>query len=539
MSISSRIASLFSFGETRSNPMENPSMSLSAGLLSLGLGNYTDSNENVTEQTSLEVPTVLACVRILSEGVGSIPFRVYEELGRGRKPAKDHHLFYLLTQEPNPEMPAVTFISTMMTHAALWQNAYAEIERDNSGRAAAFWPRMPWRTKPARVNGRLVFKTTDTPNGVERVIDAANMLHIVGFSLDGLTGSSLIANARQTIGLAMVAARFGARFYANGARPGFFLQPDAPLSPEDMTLLRQDVEMLSSGANVHRIAALPIGIKVVPAIKDPSAMQEYINTRKYERDEIAAFMRVPGYMIGSTEKVMKSTIEAQNQEFLTYSLRPWLERFEQEFQRKLLPPVGRASGKYTLHFYVDALLAVDTALATAKYTAGRNGGWYSANDIREMQGMECIPVGGDDYLIPLNTVNAASAAEAIETDEEPSSDETGPDEPVKASRAKELYGPIFTDAFTRLQHRSKKDLESITRALTPAITSLGAYFRTSTTVGTAETQAVEKYLKGLEGRAANLTGDVAVSELDRVVKSIVFAVSTDAAEAQARKVINE
>lgn len=510
-------------------------MSLSAGLLQLGLGNYTDSNENVTEQTSLQVPTVLACVRILSEGVGSIPFRVYEELQRGRCPAKDHYLYYLLTQEPNPEMTAVTFLSTLMTHAALWQNAYAEVERDNNGRAVALWPRMPWRTKPDRVAGRLVFKTTDTPNGVERVIDAQNMLHIVGFTLDALTGSSLIAHARQSIGLAMVAARFGARYYANGARPGFFLQPEAPLSPEDMTLLRQDVEMLSSGANVHRVAAIPANIKVTDIKIDP-AQSEYIATRKFEREEIAASFRVPGYMVGASEKTLKATIEAQNMEFLTYSLRPWIERFEQEFQRKLLPPIGRASGKYTLHFYVDALLSVDKSTRFACYTQARTGGWMSANDIREAEGEQPI-VGGDEYLVPLNTQNASTDVEPVETDDEPSSDESV--EPVRASRAKDLYGPIFSDAFTRLQHRSKKDLASVTQALTPAITSLGAYFRTTTTAGTAEILAVEKYLKGLEGRAAKLTGDVAVSELDRVLKSIVFAVATDAAEAHARKVINE
>jgi hypothetical protein len=364
------------------------------------------------------------------------------------------------------------------------------------------------------------------------------MLHIVGMTLDGLTGSSLIGYMRQSIGLAMVAARFGARFFANGARPGFFLQPDenTVLTPQDMTNLRLDVEALSSGGNAWRVAALAKGIKIVPVISDPTAMQEYINVRKFEREEIAAAFGVPAYKVGAAEKTLKSTIEQMSQDWLT-SLLPWIEGIQQEFQYKLLPPIGRASGKYTILFYRDAMLTVDTATRTTKYTAGRMGGWYTVNQILEMEDMEPIGPKGDVTLTPLNMVDsAATSSNDVETVDEPEEIEDK-DEPVKASRAKQLYAPLFQDAFTRLQHRSKKDLPSITQALTPAITSLGAYFRTTSTVGNAEAQAVEKYLKGLEGRAAQLTGEVAASELDRVVKSIVFAVATDEAESRAKEIL--
>ena len=193
--------------------------------------------------------------------------------------------------------------------------------------------------------------------------------------------------ARQCIGLAMVAARFGARFYANGARNSFFLQADHDLTPEEMTEMRLDVEALSTGANAWRVANLPNGVKIVPVETDDNALAEYTTTSKYTRDEIAAFMRVPGYMVGSTEKILKSTVEAQNREFLSYSLQPWLTKIQQEFQYKLLPSVGRAANQYTLRHYLDGLLAADTLTLTAKQTAGRMGGWLSANDIREQFGM--------------------------------------------------------------------------------------------------------------------------------------------------------
>ena len=510
--------------------LENPSIPLSAALLSMGIGGMTDSNETVSEQSALGVPTVLACVRILSEGIGSLPLRVYEELDRGRRPAKSHPLSYLLAQEPNPESTAVTFFTTMAAHAVLWQCAFAEIERDGSGRPAGLWLRAPWRTKPVRKSGRLTYSTTDTPNGTPREIQQEDMLHIIGFSLDGLTGSSLIQACRQGVGLALVAARFGARFYANGARPGFFLKADHPLTPEDQANLRLDVEALSSGSNVFRVGVLPTGITIEPVQQDPSALDQFVATRKFEREEIAAFFRVPGYMVGASEKTLKATIEAQNQEFLTYSLRPWLERFEQELQRKLLPPVGRNSGKYSVHFYVDALLAVDKSTRTTCYAQGRTGGWLSINDIREAEGLEPID-GGDTYVQPLNVAPVTTAVESVETDDEPTADAPS------ATRAKQMFAPVLRDALSRLQHRASKDTDAINRALRPICEALGAYFRGSDAAGTAEQDAITKYLKGVESRCSKWSSDPTEDEVARLCKSLVFAIESDRAESKAKQIL--
>src|ERR1017187_6611791 len=230
-------------------------ISLSAGLAALGMGTFTDSNENVTERTSLEVPTYLSCVRILSESVGSLPLRVYEKLSRGQRPAPNHYLYYMLSERPNPMMSAKVFFSTLMVAAVGWSNAYAKIERDGNGlRPIALWPLCSWKTKPVRKNGILTFETTDTADGQTEVIKSEDMIHITGFTLDGLQGTSLVRLARQCIGLATVAARFGARFYANGARNSFFLQADHDMSPEELTDMRLDIEALSTGANSWRVA---------------------------------------------------------------------------------------------------------------------------------------------------------------------------------------------------------------------------------------------------------------------------------------------
>ena len=535
-------------------------VSLAAGLAAMGMGTFTDSNETVNERTSFEVPTYLTCIRILSESIGSLPLRVYEKMPRGQRPAPSHYLYYLLTERPNPQMSATVFFQTLMTAAAGWGNAYAKIERDSSGaRPVALWPLSPWKTKPVRKNGLLSFETTDTADGLPATIKSEDMLHIVGLSFDGLQGTSFAKMARQCIGLALVAARFGARFYANGARNQFYLQADHDLTPEDITTMRLDVEALSTGANAFRVGVLPNGVKIVPVETDPNALTEYTNTSKYTRDEIAAFLRVPGYMVGSTEKILKSTVEAQNREFLSYSLTPWLTKIQQEFQYKLLPSLGRSANQYVIRHYLDALLAADTLTLTAKQTAGRMGGWLSANDIREQLGMEPVP-GGDVYIRPLNYVDATTAAEGIETDSDP--EDTSPDDDKPATddpeaqaakvatnlisqslkppptpskqQPRSLLEPVFTDAYGRLQNRSKKDSAAITQTLTPVCKTVGTYFRQSAIAGTAETKAIEKYMAGLEARIGKTTAD---AEFTKLLKCIIYAVEDDAAEARAKEQI--
>jgi hypothetical protein len=260
-------------------------------------------------------------------------------------------------------------------------------------------------------------------------------------------------------------------------------------------------------------------------------------------------------MVGSTEKVMKSTIEAQNREFLTYSLQPWITKIQQELQFKLLPTMGRSANQYTLRFYLDALLAADTLTQTAKQTAGRMGGWLSVNDVREQLGMEPIP-GGDEYIVPLNYQAATEASVPEETDNDP--EDTSPDEQgdadandptVKATKAakaiiaqalkppvapqpRSLFQPLFNDAYGRLQNRAKKDSVAITQTFTPVCTAVGNYFRTGSTVGAAETKAVDKYLTGLETRADKTTAD---AEFKKLLRCLVFAVEEDAAEARAKE----
>ena len=168
-------------------------------------------------------------------------------------------------------------------------------------------------------------------------------------------------------------------------------------------------------------------MKYTPISISPEQAQ-FLETRKFQIDEIARIFRVPPHMIGDLEKSSFSNIEQQSLEFVKYTLDPWVCRWEQSMQRALLKPDEKTL--YFLKFNVDGLLRGDYQSRMNGYAVGRQNGWMSANDIRELENLDRIAKedGGDLYLVngnmvPLVSAGAAYAATTQET-EEPSSEET-------------------------------------------------------------------------------------------------------------------
>ena len=228
-----RLFELFRRREHRADPLENPSVSLSSpGIWAwlVGGNNPTAAGELINHYTALQQATVYACVTLLAESVASLPLRIYERSSGGRIEATDHPLYYLLSVEPNPEMTAFTFLETITGCLALTGNAYAELVENRAGDIGAMYPLHPLKTEPYRIadgrpygvpDGSIIYKTSDgMPNGQTRVIAADKMVHVRLFSLDGLKGMSPIDQARQGVGLARAAEKYGARFFGNDSRPG-------------------------------------------------------------------------------------------------------------------------------------------------------------------------------------------------------------------------------------------------------------------------------------------------------------------------------
>ena len=387
------------------------------------------AGKSVNERSAMQMTAVYACVRILSESIAGLPLHMYryEEDGSKTK-AVEHPLYHLLHDEPNPEMTSFIFRETLMSHLLLWGNAYAQIIRNGKGDIIALYPLMPNRMKVERdTKGQLYYEyqtmkeDAPTMKGAVYQLDPSEVLHVPGLGFDGLVGYSPIAMAKNAIGLAIAAEEYGSKFYANGAAPSGVLEHPNVL--KDPAKVRDSWNAAFGGSsNAHRVAVLEEGMKYTPISISPNEAQ-FLETRKFQIDEIARIFRVPPHMVGDLEKSSFSNIEQQSLEFVKYTLNPWVCRWEQALQRALLSDDEK--GKYFFRFNVEGLLRGDYQSRMQGYATARQNGWMSANDIRELENIDRIPaeLGGDLYLVngnmlPLSQVeqnNAYASKDKSET----------------------------------------------------------------------------------------------------------------------------
>lgn len=405
------LKSLFGFGQARDKPTDK-----SAGSGYSFLFGRSTAGKPVNEKTAMQVTAVYACVRILSEAIASLPLHVYKyKDGGGKELVRDHYLYYLLHDEPNPEMTSFVFRETLMSHLLIWGNAYAQIIRDGAGRVVALYPLLPNKMSVERDDkGKLYYvysRTTDeNPNFKEYgeiVLKPEEVLHIPGLGYDGLIGYSPIAMAKNAIGISLACEEYGASFFSNGARPGGILEHPGVL--KDPAKVRDSWNAAFGGVgNSGKTAILEEGMKFTP-ISIPNNEAQYLESRKYETTEIARLYRIPPHMIGDLEKSSFNNIEQMSMEFVKYTLDPWVIRWEQSLQRVLLLPSEK--GHYFIKHNLDGLLRGDYQSRMNGYSIGRQNGWLSANDIREMENLNPIAAeeGGDLYLINGNMTKLEDA----------------------------------------------------------------------------------------------------------------------------------
>ncbi|MBQ1492423.1 MAG: phage portal protein, partial [Blautia sp.] len=290
------------------------------------------SGKYVTERSAMQMTAVYSCVRILSEAVASLPLQLYRyTTDGGKEKAIDHPLYFLVHDEPNPEMTSFVFRETLMTHLLLWGNAYSQIIRNGKGEVIALYPLMPDKMKVDRdAKGKLYYEYTvsdgddvDGRQGTDKRgrtvrLEPHDVLHIPGLGFDGLVGYSPIAMAKNAIGLAIATEEYGSKFFANGAAPSGVLMH--PGTIKDPSRIRDSWQATFGGSgNANKIAVLEEGMKYTPISISPEQAQ-FLETRKFQIDEIARIFRVPPHMIGDLEKSSFNNIEQQSLEFVKYTL---------------------------------------------------------------------------------------------------------------------------------------------------------------------------------------------------------------------------
>lgn len=399
------------FGERRSTSgLAAPSDWLVA---LLGGGSTSAAGKRVTEGTALTVSAVFAAVRLLSFSVASLPLPLYRRLPRGKEKLTTHPLHRLLNYTPNRWQTALEFRAMCEAHLCLRGNAYVEIETTRGGRITALIPRHPDRIEVKVTPDERGLAYVHRPRqGPERPLAQEQVMHLRGLTTDGWCGLSVLAAARETLGLSMAAEEHAGRFYANDASPGGILSHPQRLSEEAKKKLRSQWGARHQGSpNAHKVAVLEEGMTWT-AVGIAQKDQQFLEQRQFQVADVARWFNVPPHMIGELSRSTNNNIEQQSEEFVRYSLQPWLETWEQSIYRDLLTEAEQ--DELFVEHTTAALLRGQLLARSQAYAIGRQNGWLSADDVRDLENLNPLPDGqGEVYLVPRNMIPADKLDELV------------------------------------------------------------------------------------------------------------------------------
>lgn len=427
-------------------------------------GAPTASGVRVDEQTALRMIAVWACVRVISETVAALPMPVYRRLSRGRERVYDHRAYRLLNQQPNPEVTPMVFREAVTAHALTWGNGFIYVLRERyTGDPDSLWLLLPDRTHPVRVGPerRLMYRTR-LPDGTQVDIPPRDIIHIAGLGFDGLVGYSPIRMAMEAIGAGLAAEEFANRFYSQGTHIGGIVEIPGALSETAQKRLSESIKETHQGlGRSHLFMILEEGVKY-HKIGIPPNEAQFLETRKFQAEEIARLYRVPLHKIGLMDRSTFSNIEQQAIEFVTDTILPWCRRWEQAVNVRLFDE--REQREYYAEHLIDGIMRGDMKTRYDSYAIGRQWGWLSANDVREKENMNPIE-GGDIYMVPLNMMPATMAA--TESDDEPDDAQGEQRAHSRGHEERSVRGQqrlmtawqgVVTDAFRRVMRREAADI---------------------------------------------------------------------------------
>lgn len=364
-------------------------------------GGPTASGVSVTEAAALRHAPFWAAVTTIAADVASLPLVVYKRRADGGQERDQAHRIYpLLHDEFNPEMSAMTGRETLLLHALVGGNAYAEIERDGAGRAVALWPLLPTQVAVARdERRRLIYHVRSETSTV--TLDAADVLHVSGPSPDGILGYDVVHQAREALGLGMAAERFGATFFGHGTAFGGVLSHPKVLGPDGAKNLRASIEALHQGSDrAHRFLIAEEGMTYTRLGVDPEAAQ-FNATRVHQLREVCRFYKMPPSKLGDTERTFAS-VEQESLSYFVSCVRPWCVRIEQELNRKLFSRAERLT--HSAQHVVEGFLRADTEKRGNYYAQALAHGWASVDEVRRLEGLPPLPNGaGAIPRVPMNT----------------------------------------------------------------------------------------------------------------------------------------
>lgn len=543
----------------------------------------SESGVEVNELTAMQIAAFVGVQRVLGDAVSLTPLEVVEINKDGSEAVTyEHPLADVLQLQMNPETTAADVKQTGQIHLLQTGNFYGEIGYNGAGQPAAIYPRSPFATFPYRNiageqgrrpagpldNGELFYKTTDTPGHYERAIRRQDMVHVKGMGLDSLVGLSPVKYyAREVLGTDLAAQSFSAKFFANDARPGGYLKAPGFLNPD-----RKKQALMSWMAGHAR------GQANKPALLDggwtwekvgvPPNEAQFIETRKFNREQIAAIFGVPPHFLGISEE-SRANMEQRALEFLVFVLKPWLNKWEQAINIKMFPRAGRNAGRFYARFNTTNFERATYADLLKGVQMGRYAGLYTADDGRRLLGEQ--PYSNKELksnnpaeklLRPVNMVYVTEQDLKAQTESPQGSGGTGGEgqggndqgggdgggTPAsggtqggnRSNKADSeikhyflLFSSTFRDALGRILARSKADEADFQRCFAPTLTAIAAAFECDPArrepgdmrLSDTSAQTVRDYIRSMAHRGYRVTGEtglatdaLAAAELRRAIE---------------------
>jgi HK97 family phage portal protein len=373
-----------------------------------GNGNRSSSGITVTPESAMQLATVYACVRVLSESLANMPLLLYQRVGDRKIRASGNPLFELLRSRPNNWQTAQEFWEMCVGHVCLRGNFYAHILPGTRGAVDQLIPMHPDRMQKVELLPNYTLRYTYlNDRGQPEVYLQDELFHVRGLSSDGFVGMSAISAAKNAIGLAISTENHGSTLFKNGARPGVVFERTANITQDAADKFKMSWDSMHAGSeNAHRTAVLPLGLKPVElGLNNDDA--QFLDTRKYQRSEICGVFRVPPHKIADLDRATFSNIEEQNIAFVQETLMPWARRIEQAVNRDLVTE----QDTYFAEFLFEGLLRGNASSRSAFYTSLWNMGVLTVNEIRAMENMNPIGEEGDKRFVQLNMTTLEKAGE--------------------------------------------------------------------------------------------------------------------------------
>lgn len=375
-------------------------MSLDQLASRLSEGSTSISGRRVTSESLLRMTAAMRAVRLIADTAGLLPLRLMERTNDIPRAAVEHPLYRRLHRRPSKYQTSAPFIGQLVTSMALWNQAY--IRADGFGTRRSLTALSPMAAQPEVYNDGMDLRWRVQQGSKQVTLELGDIIPIDGFRMPGaIEGMAVAGMHREAFSLAMSAEEFGSRFFASGGRPSGVLTTEMVLKKDQREQLRESYKNLLHSRGIDDMGDIHVlegGVKY-QAISTPANDSQFLETRKYAVHEIGRIFGVPPHMLGELDRATYANAEQNNQEFLTYTLMPYLNLIEEAINTYLIPE--NEQGRYFAKFSVEGLLRSDAAARAAFYQQGRVGGWITANEIRRLEDLPRVE-GADDLHAQMN-----------------------------------------------------------------------------------------------------------------------------------------